>query len=174
MDANGGAQSCALEPFSPEFQRQLREQLYATNFEGVSGAVAVTQCAGADFDSDGLVTSDTYCGDRTGMKQELLVYSRSEDVNQWKHVAVVNTDTAQLQMSTGGQFVFLGNNLTIPVDYVPAPICGAGTWKTENFTCAACEPGKYSDGNVADLPFCLQCPAGISSVCTAAGSIGVF
>ena len=53
--------------------------------------------------------------------------------------------------------------------------CAAGTLRNKvSQLCDTCEAGKYLDGNVADLPFCLQCPVGISSVRTAACSIGVF
>ena len=61
----GGAQTCDKSPGSADFQRELRKQIYASNFTGLTGPMSLTQCPGVDWANNTLgLQSSTDCGDR--------------------------------------------------------------------------------------------------------------
>ena len=157
LEANGGAGSCSLEPGQEQFQLELRRALYATDFTGVSGQVAVSQCSTANFDSPDLLSSSTEtCGDRTALPVQVKGYGLYEGVLEWKHIAVVDDVTMTLTLE--GEFIFLGNSSVVPVDYVPFAVCALGYWRNSLKECIPCDLGTYTDEH--DQLVCTECTAG--------------
>ena len=172
LNANGGASSCKLEPGMLAFQLKLREQLYATSFNGLTGPVAVTQCASADFSKPSLVDTPENCGDRVGMVEDLIIYSEQNDpdrrtynpVTKWRTVGSINVANQTLQLSSDAVVMFLGNSQVVPVAVVDPPTCMPGQFKNQFKQCVACQPGRYSD--TEDVLMCSPCPSGASLLCT--------
>ena len=158
LEANGGAQTCTLEPGSPQFQMELRKQLYATSFTGVTGQVAVSQCSTANHEDPNLVSgSEELCGDRTGMLVQIQGYGLYGEVPEWKSIGIVNVELLSLDLD--GEFIFLGNTSVVPVDFVPSEVCQPGYWQNSLKECIPCSMGTYSDTNAQLM--CNQCPLGI-------------
>ena len=66
------------------FRRSVREQLFKTNFTGVTGEFTISQCAGVDYSSNGLgVVAGAKCGDRVQQHRELLNWNG----NSWLTVS---------------------------------------------------------------------------------------
>ena len=67
------------------FRRLVREQLFLTNFTGVTGKFTISRCAGVDYSSNELgVAAGAKCGDRVQQHRELLNW----DGNNWQTVSV--------------------------------------------------------------------------------------
>ena len=94
-EAFKGCQSSAdcIDSTTVQFSNKLREALFKTNFDGVNGKVSITQCDGADYNSDNLgVREGAKCGDRVEqnrMMENWRVTSRRDTTPSWVTVGSI-------------------------------------------------------------------------------------
>ena len=146
LNSNGGATHCTLDPSSEQFGLQLRKALYQTNFDGLSGTVTVTQCAGADFSDPALVNDPTIqCGERFGLSIKILGFGSIDGVIAWRVLGYIEEDPIRVVLDAGQKLQFLGNNYTVPADQNPTVECPAGQYHLDNFRCAPSPAGTFTE-----------------------------